>query len=138
MSQGIEALSCQEGVVEIRIPARAEWVAVARLSIAAVAHRMPFSLEEIEDLKLAIAEACTTAIQYDHNGGMIDIRCDVTPDALTLIVRHGDSAAKDDARRGDGGGELGLVLIEALMDEVSYAVEPDGGRRLVMTKRLQS
>ena len=44
------------GVVELKIPGRAEWVAVARLAVAAVASRLRFSVDEIEDIKLAIAE----------------------------------------------------------------------------------
>jgi anti-anti-sigma factor len=51
------------GTVELRIPSKPEWVAVARLAVAAIANRLPFSVEEIEDLKLAIAEACTICIQ---------------------------------------------------------------------------
>ena len=46
-------------VVELQIPARAEWVAVARLAVAAVASRQRFSVDEIEDIKLAVAESCT-------------------------------------------------------------------------------
>ncbi|MBV8726415.1 MAG: ATP-binding protein, partial [Candidatus Eremiobacteraeota bacterium] len=52
------------GTVELRIPSKAEWVAVARLAVAAVANRLQFSIEEIEDVKLAVAEACTNCIQH--------------------------------------------------------------------------
>ena len=52
------------GVVELKIPSKAEWVAVARLAVAAVASRLRFSVDEIEDVKLAIAEACTHCIQH--------------------------------------------------------------------------
>ncbi len=51
------------GTVELRIPREPEWVAVARLAVAGVANRLRFSVEDIEDIKLAIAEACTTCIQ---------------------------------------------------------------------------
>jgi serine/threonine-protein kinase RsbW len=126
-------------LVEIRIPARAEWVAVARLSIAAVAHRMPFALEDIEDLKLAIAEACTTAIQEAQEGDAIEIACGVAPDALRLTVRHRHNAAISNRLASEPGSkDLGLILIKALMDEVSYSVEPDGESHLVMTKRVTS
>ena len=56
------------GLVELRIPCRAEWVAVARLAVAAVANRLHFSIEEIEDVKLAVAEACTAVIQHEKHG----------------------------------------------------------------------
>jgi hypothetical protein len=35
------------GTVELKIPAKAEWVAVARLAVAAVASRLHFSVDEI-------------------------------------------------------------------------------------------
>ena len=43
----------QNEFVELRIPSRPEWVALARLAAATVANRLRFSIEEIEDVKLA-------------------------------------------------------------------------------------
>ena len=64
----------EASLVELRIPSRAEWVAVARLTVAAVARHLPFTVEEIEDVKLAVAEACTTVIQAGDEHGIIGIR----------------------------------------------------------------
>lgn len=134
MNQTAESLA---ECVEIRIPARAEWVAVARLAIAGIAHRMPFSLEEIEDLKLAIAEACTTAIYSAEPSETIDISCEVLAHSLHIVVLHRQHVAG--ARPVDPAGtELGLTLIQALMDSVTYSVDLDGGSRLEMTKATQS
>ncbi len=128
-------------VVELRVPCKAEWVALARLSVAAVASRLHFSIDEIEDIKLAVAEACTNAIQHAQGSSFIEIRCEALPDGLRINVRdHGlgtrsetmHSRDTDDERIGN----LGVFLIRSLMDDVSYDVHPEDGTHLVMVKRL--
>ncbi len=130
------------GTVELRIPSKPEWVAVARLAVAAIANRLPFSVEEIEDLKLAIAEACTICIQHGAGGEMIDITCEASTSYLTVALRDHryrlQAAAESAAQRSplmavEG---LGIFLIQALMDELDYSVDPDLGTALVMTKRV--
>jgi len=80
------------GVVELRIPARAEWVAVARLAAAAVGSRMRFSVDEIDDLKLAIAEACTNIIQRSEGIENIDLRWEAGPTELRILLAFGNLA----------------------------------------------
>jgi serine/threonine-protein kinase RsbW len=131
------------GTVELKIPGRAEWVAVARLAVAAVASRLRFSVDEIEDIKLAIAEACTNSIQSagGHDAGVIEIVCDAVEDELRVTVRdHSPGLHLEAVQPGgiDEGRteELGVFLIRALMDSVDYSVDPRRGTELVMTKRV--
>jgi serine/threonine-protein kinase RsbW len=129
------------GTVELRIPSKAEWVAVARLAVAAVANRLDFSVEEIEDLKLAIAEACTNCIQHAIESETIDITCEAYDRQLRVTVRdHGFGtkaerirARKPSDTRFEG---LGVFLIQSLMDSVDYRVDPHSGTELVMVKRV--
>jgi serine/threonine-protein kinase RsbW len=127
-------------VVELRVPSRAEWVALVRLSTAAVANRLKFSIEDIEDVKLAVAEACTAVIQHENHGEFIEVTCEVLADALRVRVHdagrhvpHADRTMDFDEARVAG---LGVFLIRTLMDEVSYDVHPDLGTDLRMVKRL--
>ena len=129
--------------VELRIPRKAEWVAVARLAVAAVASRMRFTIEEIEDVKLAVAEACTNAIQSADGADQIEILCETDHVHLRVTVanRRGSGTTiappqlADDEVRIDG---LGVFLIRSLMDDVEYDAGPENGTRLVMVKRLAS
>jgi serine/threonine-protein kinase RsbW len=129
------------GAVELRIPARAEWVAVARLAAAAVGSRMRFSVDEIDDLKLAIAEACTNIIQRSEGIENIDIRWDATASELRVSV-SGDGRSKLESVKGADEdqrvGGLGVFLIRALMDTVEYDVDQQRGARLVMIKHVTS
>ena len=129
------------GTVELRIPSKAEWVAVARLAVAAVANRLNFSIEDIEDVKLAVAEACTNCIQHNEGSGQIQITCETGPDGLTVRVRdfgratrlEGVQSRRDDEPRVGG---LGVFLIRSLMDSVEYDAHPERGTNLVMTKKV--
>jgi len=129
------------GSVELRIPARAEWVAVARLAAAAVGSRMRFSVDEIDDLKLAIAEACTSCMQRSEAIENIDIRWDVNPNELRVTVSGDGRAPKLESVKAQNDetkvGGLGVFLIRALMDHVEYELHPSRGARLVMTKQVQ-
>lgn len=131
------------GTVELRIPSKPEWVAVARLAVAAVGNRLPFSAEEIEDLKLAIAEACTICIQQGPSADTIDITCHAGSSELRVEARDGRYRPRDDkpaqksppvvAVEGEG---LGIFLIQALMDKLEYHVDPHLGIELIMIKRV--
>ncbi|MFS8513265.1 MAG: anti-sigma B factor RsbW, partial [Planifilum fulgidum] len=46
-------------MIELTIPAKADFVGVVRLAVSGIASRMGFSYDDIEDLKVAVAEACT-------------------------------------------------------------------------------
>ena len=130
------------GVVRLEIPARAEWVAVARLAVAAVASRQHFSVDDIEDIKLAVAESCTNAIQHGTPDGTIEIVCEVSAEGIVLTVRdrgQGPPLGTVEAERiGELGRteELGVFLIRALMDSVEYTSDVRDGTQLVMIKRV--
>jgi serine/threonine-protein kinase RsbW len=131
-------------LVELRIPSRPEWVALARLAAATVANRIRFSIDEIEDVKLAVAEACTAVIQHEAHGEFIQLTCEALGDSLRIRVhdsgRHTVTVADrqrmnfEEARIAG----LGIFLIRTLMDEVSYDVHPQHGTDLFMVKRLAS
>jgi serine/threonine-protein kinase RsbW len=140
MNQAVEHVIPE--VVELRIPARPEWVALARLAAATVANRLRFSIEEIEDVRLAVAEACAAIIQHQGHGDFIQLTCEALDDSLRVRVhdsgRHGPHVAKRERMSFDQArvAGLGIFLIRTLMDEVSYDVHPQLGTDLLMVKRL--
>lgn len=133
--------------VELKIPSRAEFISVARLAVAAVAARMGFNYDDIEDLKVATGEALTNAIQHAETTGEatdkdIVVVCAMQSDALIIEVRDSGSGFDPELRRQalerdelqEGG--LGLLLIESLMDKVDFKTKPGKGTLVRMTKRL--
>lgn len=116
--------------IELTIPARPEYVGVVRLAAAGIAGRMLFSYDDIEDLKIAVSEACAQAVQA--GGEQVAVRFDVAADRLEIRVAHRPGRA----RRRTQQGELGTLLVRCLMDEVR--TEGDGPQHVTwMTKRLR-
>ena len=129
-------------IIAIRLPSKAEWVGVARLAIAGIASRLDFGIEDIEDLKLSVAEAYTNCIQHAAGEDEVLIECAIFRDKLVVTVQ--------DRGKGFNGAEiaprslgepqergLGVFLIRTLMDDVEYEVDPRRGTRLTMTKHVR-
>lgn len=142
MNQPASDKDCVD-VVVLRIPCKAEWAAVARLAVSAVASRLRFTIEEIEDVKLAVSEAITNAIQSTTHSEQIEVVCETEAELLRVHVRNFGAklAAAQTAKPSDDDlpiDGLGIFLVRSLMDEVEYAVDPERGTELVMVKRLGS
>ncbi len=106
--------------VELAIPPRPEFVGVARLSIARVASLMQFSFDDVEDIRLAVGEACTRAIErLGARDGDLDVRlvCQGTADGLSIEVHSSLSGPAASAPAGEE--DLGSMLIQILVDELS-------------------
>ena len=56
-------------VVELEIPARPEFVGIARMAVGALAGIRPgLAYERIDDLRIVVSEACTSAIEGLEDG----------------------------------------------------------------------
>lgn len=137
--------------IEMKIPAKPEYVGVIRLTLSAIASRMGFSFDEIEDLKIATSEAITNAVQHAYKTGKhgeVAIGFGSYDDRLEVIVADsGKSFDFQSAREKVGPycgnepvefmreGGLGLYLIETLMDEV--VIHQNEGVTVFMTKYLE-
>ncbi|OMP66805.1 anti-sigma B factor RsbW [Domibacillus epiphyticus] len=135
--------------IEMKIPAKPEFVGVTRLTLSGIASRMGFSYETIEDLKIATSEAITNAVQHAYKGeeGEVLIGFGMHSDHLEVVVSdNGKSFDFYETKKALGPyndqsaeflreGGLGLYLIETLMDEVK--VHQNEGITLFMTKYLE-
>lgn len=139
--------------VELKVPAKAEYVGVLRLSVSGIASRMGFSYEAIEDLKVALSEAATNVVEhaYEKNGnGELTLRFGIYHDRLEVMVSdQGDSFSFEEIKNRIGPvnkleelkpiseireGGFGLYLIDALMDKVE--INNKYGVIVLMTKFL--
>ncbi|WP_059171503.1 anti-sigma B factor RsbW [Bacillus sp. FJAT-27445] len=137
--------------IEMKIPAKPEYVGVIRLTLSGIASRMGFSYDDLEDLKIATSEACTNAVQHAYKNkeiGEVIVGFGLYEDRLEVMVADsGQSFDFESARQGLGRyedndsveflreGGLGLYLIETLMDEVR--IHHKEGVTVFMTKYLE-
>lgn len=135
-------------VIALEIPARAEFVALARLVVSAVATAdSDLADEQIDDLKLAVSEACTNAIEAHDaadSAERVMVTCSVEPCGVEVRVldRGGgfdplslpDHPPVTDPDRLKFERGLGIPLIRALVDSVEFSSSPQGTEvRLLMS-----
>lgn len=125
-------------VVSLTIPNRPEYVRVVRLALSGVASRMMFSYDDIEDIKLAVAEGCNTVIEQlgpQSELAEVEIRCTVWEEKLVIDIQGTPPAAAEGvAAASSGASELSLLLMRSLMDEVHIA-EPPAPPHITLIKR---
>ncbi len=133
----------QAETVQLIIPCRPEYVGVARLAVLGIASRMPFSYDEVEDVRLAVGEACSHAVERAGSlAATIRIVSKIDANALRIEVADdvaADTAAapSEEARLLEEAGVdqqgLGALLMEILVDEVTIEAG-SAGTRVLLTK----
>lgn len=133
--------------VEMKFPAKSQYVSVVRLAVSSLASRIGFSYDDIEDLKIAISEAVTNVVHHAYEGaGEMVIGCALYEDKIELMISDYGSSFEYEKVKATVGpyhneqsienlreGGLGLYLMDALMDEVLLA-NNDSGVTVFMTK----
>ena len=142
----IAPVSREKSRIELNIPAGSEWVRVARLTVAGVASRLPFPVDAVEDIKLAVTEAINNAIQHvpdqSAQSPVISIVIETSPDGLWVSVADQGRLTLDlETQKTPWGDELpegglGLMLIESLMDSVDHQSGPHQNTVVRMFKRV--
>ncbi len=147
-------------VVELEIPARPEYLSLARILVAATASGAPlFPDERLDDLRLAVSEACTNAIEAQIRarreappGRKVDdhilIRCLVADERMEIEVYDQGTGFDPDAlvahppvtdpTRLDYERGLGIPLIRILTDEVEFHPSPEGTKVRMVLNALSS
>jgi serine/threonine-protein kinase RsbW len=75
-----------DDVVHLTVPADGGYLGVLRTATAGLAARLQFALDEIEDLRIAVDEACAMLLAIAARDAELDCRFVVTEDALTVEV----------------------------------------------------
>jgi serine/threonine-protein kinase RsbW len=127
-------------VVALEIPARAEFVALARLVVSALAATdSQLADERVDDLKIAVSEACTNAIEA-HDAvatpERVRLRCWSDDRGLEVSIEDRgpgfdpsdlpDHPPVTDPDRLKFERGLGIPLIRALVDEVDITSSGEG------------
>ena len=129
-----------DSAIELEIPARPEYVALARLVVSSLAStRRDLADDRIDDLKVAVSEACTNAIEAHHSADTHDsvvVRCTEFDDRLQIEIEdRGEGFDPEslpehppvtDPDRLNFERGLGLPLIRTLVDEVDIDSSGDG------------
>jgi anti-sigma regulatory factor (Ser/Thr protein kinase) len=120
--------------VSLTIPAKPDYVVLARLALSAVCRIAPLELEAAQDLKLAITEAATflmggdrrSAARDDDSDAQMNFTFDLLDDEIVVRVTGEERTAFSEEER-----ELSRAIIDATADEATL----EGGT-MTLRKRL--
>ncbi|MEV8530683.1 ATP-binding protein [Streptomyces sp. NPDC051211] len=124
--------------VELRFSAQPEHVRTARLVAAAVARRAGVEEAVLDEVRLAVGEACSRAVGLHRGSGVTaPVRVVLTEEEKVFSIEVGDevpalaggpsgggAAAEPDA---EGEDEMGLAVIRGLVDDVEVTSGDSGG-----------
>jgi serine/threonine-protein kinase RsbW len=80
------SLSDLRDVVTVRLPADSAYLSVLRTATAGLAARLDFNLDEIEDLRIAVDEACAMLLAQAVPGTDLTCEFELTDDAMSVAV----------------------------------------------------
>jgi serine/threonine-protein kinase RsbW len=116
------------GQVELQLPADTQYVGLARLVVTVAARQAGMADERVEDLKIAVSEATTNAInahrRYQHETPVVLQFGPTESDAFEVTILDAgpgfEPAPPVDERDWSLEGGLGVTLIQGLADEVTF------------------
>ncbi len=128
--------------VNLSLPCRPEYVSVARLTASFVANQMGFDIEAIEDIKLAVGEACNNAVLHSGNSTTYQLELKNMESSLIIEVKDSGRGFDKEAYKAPELDELqenglGLFIIKALMDDVEIQTFEGNGTKIIMSKDVE-
>jgi anti-sigma regulatory factor (Ser/Thr protein kinase) len=130
--------------VELRFSALPEHVRTARLVAAAVARRAGVDEAVLDEVRLAVGEACSRAVGlHQSNGILAPVQVTLIEEEKLFSIEVGDEVPQADTSAGAGPvqgtrsgmeeleaeseDDMGLAVISGLVDDVEVSAGADGG-----------
>ncbi len=105
-------------VVELRLPAESAYLSVLRTATAGLAARLDFTLDEIEDLRIAVDEACALLLPDVVTGTPLTCRFVLDWDCLEVSVMASSISGRPPARD-----SFAWTVLTALAGEVEASAD---------------
>lgn len=116
--------------VRLAVPAKPEYLGLARVTAAGLASRLGFTFDQVEDLRLAIDEMCFGLTGSKGRDGVLEVRFLLSPEGLAVEGR-GHFSVPGPVHLS----ELSEVILDALVDEHSMEDGAEGPHFYLLKKR---
>ncbi|MBC7678195.1 MAG: hypothetical protein H7233_04295 [Pseudorhodobacter sp.] len=116
--------------VILRLPAQGAYLSVVRTATASLASRLDFTIDDIDDLRIAVDEACAVLLTQAVAGADLQCAFDLTDDVIGVSVSvptvDGVVPSRD---------TFAWTVLTALAGEVDSTVDADSVVTIVLRKR---
>jgi len=118
--------------VEVRVPADVGYVSTLRLTAASLAARCDLTIDDIEDLRLAVDEACALLLPHANAGSTLDARFELAKDRLAVAASVETAETAELDRAG-----FAWTVLDALATSVDVR-SADGRLTILVTKARET
>ena len=116
--------------VVLRLPAQGAYLSVVRTATASLASRLDFTIDDIDDLRIAVDEACAVLLTQAVAGADLQCAFDLTDEVIGVSVSvptvDGVVPSRD---------TFAWTVLTALAGEVDATVDADSVVTIVLRKR---
>ncbi|MGB8649236.1 MAG: anti-sigma regulatory factor [Mycobacteriales bacterium] len=109
-----------QDVVVLRLPAQGAYLSVLRTATASLASRLDFTIDDIEDLRIAVDEACAMLLAQALAGADLECAFELSADSIAVAVTvptlEGEQPSRD---------TFAWTVLTALAGEVDASVDAD-------------
>ena len=116
-------------IVCLKLPALGAYLSVLRTATAGLASRLDFTIDDIEDLRIAVDEACAMLLTQAVPGADLNCTFELTADAISVSVAvltlDGEQPSRD---------TFAWTVLTALAGEVDSSVDSDNQVTLSLRK----
>ena len=127
-------------ILRFSMPGKPEYVQTARLAVGALACQQMFDVDQVEDIKLAVSEACK--LISCHGNDMLpdqfSLTVEMIPDALQITVTD-EGCHRCVGKEGKRclncpeDGNIALLVMKSLMDDIRVQ-RSEIGKTIIMVK----
>lgn len=127
-------------LLKFSIPGKPEYLKIAKLAVGSAAGTANFDIEAIEDIEIAVGEACKNISCHGFDGfsNFYEVECQIEEEKITITVTdnrcgHEIEKYKKPCLDCPNEGNLGIYIIKSLMNEVEI-IKKDSGNSIRMVK----
>ena len=117
-------------VVVLQLPADGAYLSVLRTATAGLASRLDFTLDDIEDLRIAVDEACAMLLSHAVAGADLTCQFELHEALLSIAVSVPTSDGEQPSRD-----TFAWTVLSALAGEVDSSVDDDNCVTITLQKR---
>ena len=129
----------------ITIPSHPKYLSVVRAATGKMGQLCEIDETTIEDIKLAVDEACTNVIKHAYKGDTskkINIEYVISKKGIKVIIEDNGIKAQKDLIRGRSlddirPGGLGIHFIKRVFDIFEFDEKKKNGNRLILIKHVK-
>lgn len=116
--------------VTVRLPAVSAYLSVLRTATAGLAARLDFTLDQIEDLRIAVDEACAMLLRHAVPGTDLLAEFELTGEEMTIRVEVNTLSVTTPNRQ-----DFAWMVLTALADDVDAISDHPDHMAIVLRKR---